>query len=285
MTRDSERSHVHLAAPRSILFFEEWMKLSLDFDDIYVPPELQPPSLDDDQDFTANQLPFGIPKSLQQREKIMAWKELAIAELITNGPDSILNYEEPVDFPPLIKLTKTLAIDPPKNTHLFPQNRTLPLPSEEKRDDTRFRGRESRDSGPNSQKSEQSFRGHITGGGGSNRPPSASGSNQTSVHTSNIPSIPTSATSTPYTSRTTTAPGIGAPSSTTVPTAAATIIRRSRQTPNRPLTFRTPSVESPSSPGDTFTPTNTAATRHRNERRESRLGSSLAGRRQRGAPR
>lgn len=111
MTRDSERSHVHLAVPRSILFFEEWMKLPLEYDTIYIPPELEPPHLDDSAGLLSigpggargtDQLPFGIPKSMAHREKTMAWKELALAELLTNGPHNLVNREEMVDFAPFV---------------------------------------------------------------------------------------------------------------------------------------------------------------------------------------
>lgn len=110
MTKDSERSHVHLAFPRSILFFEEWMKLPLEYDSIYVPSELEPFNPDDDAGGLAlgvgggppEQLPFGVPKSVVLREKQMVWKELALAELLTNGPHNLLNREETVDFVPSI---------------------------------------------------------------------------------------------------------------------------------------------------------------------------------------
>lgn len=110
MTKDSERSHVHLALPRSILFFEEWMKLPLEFDNIYVPPELEPPNPDNDSGLLllgpgrpAEQAPFGIHKSLALREKSMKWRELALAELLTNGPHNLLNREEMIDFAPSIE--------------------------------------------------------------------------------------------------------------------------------------------------------------------------------------
>lgn len=131
MAKDSERSHVHLALPRSVLFFEEWMKLPLEYDDIFVPQELQPPNPDDDQDFNADaggsdqqaslSSSFGILKFFQKKEKSMAWKELAIRELITNGPESLLNKEDKIEYPDFIQddfKNMTLSEDAKQSSHL-----------------------------------------------------------------------------------------------------------------------------------------------------------------------
>ncbi|VVT55272.1 uncharacterized protein SAPINGB_P004513 [Magnusiomyces paraingens] len=117
MTKDSERSHVHLALPRSILFFEEWMKLPLEYDDIFVPPELQPPNPDDDHELNADYplLSFGIPKpsAASARDKLMAWKELALGELLTNGPSHMLNAEDAVEFPDFTESLRQALDDMP----------------------------------------------------------------------------------------------------------------------------------------------------------------------------
>lgn len=87
--RDSVRSHVHLTAPRTAVFFEEWMKLKLEYDDIIVPPENQPINPDDDDDLIPDQqASFGVLKSQQQRAAAQAtWKDLRLKELLHRGPE------------------------------------------------------------------------------------------------------------------------------------------------------------------------------------------------------
>jgi hypothetical protein len=85
--RDSERSHVHLRVPRAAVFYEDWMKLKLEHDDILVPPEHQPLNPDDDDDFVPDQqAAFGIVRS-QQKSVQPSWKDLGLKELLERGPD------------------------------------------------------------------------------------------------------------------------------------------------------------------------------------------------------
>lgn len=268
MTKDSERSHVHLALPRSILFFEEWMKLPLEYDDVFVPPELQPPHPDDDDDGghatgagagvgatgggaggrdllrpahpllslgaarrSSPAAGAGAGVGLHGRaENVMAWKELALGELLTNGPGGLLNGEDAVEFagfaadmrhalPPTGPVPRDSSLASP-----FQQQPTLTAPS-------------------------------------SVSPPQT---NRDALFAT---------------------PSAHAPPGRRHPGPAGSALR-----PTSRRHGSDASGASPSSPGDELTPTNatsasSSTSRLLNDRRESRLGSSLSGRRHRAAPR
>lgn len=85
--------------PRAILFFEDWNKHKLEFDDIAVLPEHEPANPEEDEDVVPDQhAAFGITKSQQNKRRQAAWKDLAIKELLYNGPDAH-SKREVLDFP------------------------------------------------------------------------------------------------------------------------------------------------------------------------------------------
>lgn len=85
--KDSDRSHIHLTVPRSAIFFEEWMRSKLEFDDILVLPEHEPVNPDDSDNAVADQqAAFGISK-VQQKDKPPAWRDLGLEELLNRGPE------------------------------------------------------------------------------------------------------------------------------------------------------------------------------------------------------
>lgn len=99
MSKDSDRSQVHLAMPRSVLFFEDWNKHKLEFDDILVLPEHEPVNPEEEEDIVPDQqAAFGITKSQQNRRRQAAWKDLSIKELLYNGPDA-QGSQEVLEFP------------------------------------------------------------------------------------------------------------------------------------------------------------------------------------------
>ncbi|ODQ65751.1 hypothetical protein NADFUDRAFT_46387 [Nadsonia fulvescens var. elongata DSM 6958] len=84
--KDSERSHVHLTTLRSVLYFEQWMEDSLAFDDIHIKPEHMPVNIDEDDDAIPDpHAPFGIMR-VKQMSKQSQWKDLALKDLLDNGP-------------------------------------------------------------------------------------------------------------------------------------------------------------------------------------------------------
>lgn len=78
--KDSERSHIHID-PSTTLYFEEWMKSKLEFDDIMVAPEHQPLNLDEDDSVTPDQ---GSSLSLRRSVKktgLSGWEHLGLNDL------------------------------------------------------------------------------------------------------------------------------------------------------------------------------------------------------------
>lgn len=99
MSKDSERSHVHLAMPRTALLFEDWNKHKLEFDDILVLPEHEPVNPEEEEDIVPDQhAAFGIAKSQQIRQRQAAWKDLSVKDLLFDGPNAV-STEEVLDFP------------------------------------------------------------------------------------------------------------------------------------------------------------------------------------------
>ncbi|CAN6624280.1 hypothetical protein TRVA0_009S03092 [Trichomonascus vanleenenianus] len=86
--RDSERSHIHMTLPRTAVYFEEWMKSKLEFDDIIVPPEHQPVNPEEEDDMiTEQQGMMGIARSHQKAAE-PAWRDLALNDLLNNAPST-----------------------------------------------------------------------------------------------------------------------------------------------------------------------------------------------------
>lgn len=99
MSKDSERSHVHLAMPRTALLFEDWNKHKLEFDDILVLPEHEPVNPEEEEDIVPDQhAAFGIAKSQQIRRRQAAWKDLSVKGLLFNGPNAV-STKEVLEFP------------------------------------------------------------------------------------------------------------------------------------------------------------------------------------------
>jgi hypothetical protein len=114
---DFERSHIHLSQSRISLFFDEWNKCKLEFDDILVAPEHEPINPEDDDDIIPDQqhASFGLAKSHQNNSR-SHWKDLKTKELLFQGPNSGVSMNEVLDFPnfnprPALSLPLTSSSD------------------------------------------------------------------------------------------------------------------------------------------------------------------------------
>ncbi|MCJ1375727.1 hypothetical protein MMC20_006964 [Loxospora ochrophaea] len=87
MSKDSSHTYVHLRQPRLADLFEEFNRPPhLPNEEIYVPPQHQPPNPEDEDDVVPDQhAAFGIQRATQSEREI-AWKDLGLEELMRKGP-------------------------------------------------------------------------------------------------------------------------------------------------------------------------------------------------------
>ncbi|KAF2762638.1 Apc13p-domain-containing protein [Pseudovirgaria hyperparasitica] len=89
-SRDSSRTQLHLRSPHHADLFEAFTRAPLTPDDITIPPHLQPPNPEDEDDVVPDQhAAFGIQRAtMKQREP--TWRDLGLEELVKKGPEDIL---------------------------------------------------------------------------------------------------------------------------------------------------------------------------------------------------
>ncbi|KAL7271643.1 hypothetical protein RUND412_005586 [Rhizina undulata] len=86
MSKDSNRTYVHLPSDRFADLFEDFCRDKLPNDDVYVPSHHQPINPEDEDDVIPDQhAAFGIAQA-QQKKHEPAWKDLGITELYNSGP-------------------------------------------------------------------------------------------------------------------------------------------------------------------------------------------------------
>ncbi|KAI9760884.1 MAG: DNA helicase rad5 [Chaenotheca gracillima] len=86
MSRDSNRTYVHLNQPRVADVFEDFCRDKLPKEDIYVPPQHQPINPEDEDDVVPDQhAAFGITRATQTKKE-PAWKDLGLDDLMKKGP-------------------------------------------------------------------------------------------------------------------------------------------------------------------------------------------------------
>ncbi|KAI9847001.1 MAG: hypothetical protein M1837_003357 [Sclerophora amabilis] len=95
MSKDSNRTYVHLNQPRVADIFEtptdrsysqEFCRDKLPNEEIYVAPHHQPINPEDEDDVVPDQhAAFGITRATQ-KTKERAWKDLGLEELMKRGP-------------------------------------------------------------------------------------------------------------------------------------------------------------------------------------------------------
>lgn len=87
MSKDSSYTYVHMNQPRTADLFEEFNRPpQLPHEEIYVPPHLQPPNPEDEDDVVPDQhAAFGITRATQARKESV-WKDLGLDELVKKGP-------------------------------------------------------------------------------------------------------------------------------------------------------------------------------------------------------
>lgn len=115
---DSERSHIHLLQSRIALFFDEWNKHKLEFDDILVAPEHEPINPEEDDDVIPDQqhASFGLAKSQQNKLNRSNWKDLRTKELLFQGPDSGVSIDEVLEFPNFNPRPETMSLTSSSNS-------------------------------------------------------------------------------------------------------------------------------------------------------------------------
>ncbi|MCJ1309725.1 hypothetical protein MMC25_003385 [Agyrium rufum] len=87
MSKDSSYTYINFAQSRHADLFEEFNRAPhLPKEDIYVPPQHQPPNPEDEDDVVPDQhAAFGIQRATQAKRET-AWKDLGLEELIRTGP-------------------------------------------------------------------------------------------------------------------------------------------------------------------------------------------------------
>ncbi|KAL9117395.1 MAG: hypothetical protein Q9187_006070 [Circinaria calcarea] len=87
MSKDSSFTYLHFNEPRFADIFEEFNRAPhLPKEDIYVPPQHQPPNPEDEDDVVPDQhAAFGIQRATQPKREA-AWKDLGLDELMRRGP-------------------------------------------------------------------------------------------------------------------------------------------------------------------------------------------------------
>ncbi|KAI4125744.1 MAG: hypothetical protein LQ338_004108 [Usnochroma carphineum] len=87
MSKDSSHTYIHFIAPRHADLFEEFTRPPhLPNEAIYVPPHLQPPNPEDEDDVVPDQhAAFGIQRATQAKREV-AWRDLGLEELMRRGP-------------------------------------------------------------------------------------------------------------------------------------------------------------------------------------------------------
>ncbi|MCJ1224304.1 hypothetical protein MMC12_000949 [Toensbergia leucococca] len=88
MSKDSSHTYVHFSQPRIADLFEEFNRPpQLPHEEIYVPPQHQPPNPEDEDDVVPDQhAAFGIQRATQAKRE-SAWKDLGLEELVRKGPE------------------------------------------------------------------------------------------------------------------------------------------------------------------------------------------------------
>lgn len=87
MAKDSAHTYIHFSQPRHADLFEEFTRAPhLPHEPIYVPPHLQPPNPEDEDDVVPDQhAAFGIQRATQAKREA-AWRDLGLEELMRRGP-------------------------------------------------------------------------------------------------------------------------------------------------------------------------------------------------------
>ena len=88
MSADSSHTYVHLLSPHHADLFEAFTQKSTlpQPDEIFVPPQYQPPNPEDEDDVVPDQhAAFGIQRATMQKRE-PAWRDLGLRELMEKGP-------------------------------------------------------------------------------------------------------------------------------------------------------------------------------------------------------
>ncbi|KAF1982420.1 Apc13 domain protein [Aulographum hederae CBS 113979] len=87
MSRDSSRTYIHFLKPGHAHIFEEFCRIKLSPDEIYVPPQHQPINPEDEDDVVPDQhAAFGIQRATQTKRE-PAWRDLGLEYLFKSAPE------------------------------------------------------------------------------------------------------------------------------------------------------------------------------------------------------
>lgn len=85
-SRDSSFTAIHLHASHHADLLEDFTRIKLPAEEIFVPPQHQPINPDDEDDVIPDQhAAFGIQRATQ-RSREPAWRDLGLERLMTEGP-------------------------------------------------------------------------------------------------------------------------------------------------------------------------------------------------------
>lgn len=88
-SKDSTYTYIHFTRGRDADLFEDFCKEKLPNDEIYVPPQHQPPNPEDEDNIVpAQHAAFGIQRATQ-KVKEPAWKDLGLGDLMRKGPEGL----------------------------------------------------------------------------------------------------------------------------------------------------------------------------------------------------
>ncbi|KAF2719785.1 Apc13p-domain-containing protein [Polychaeton citri CBS 116435] len=86
MSRDSNFTYIHLHASHHADMLEDFTRIKLPAEEIYVPQKHQPVNPEDEDDVVPDQhAAFGISRATQKARE-PAWRDHGLEGLMTNGP-------------------------------------------------------------------------------------------------------------------------------------------------------------------------------------------------------
>lgn len=85
-SRDSSHTYIHLHKAHHADMLEDFTRIKLPQEEIYVPPQYQPPNPEDEDDIVPEQhAAFGIQRATQ-RQREPAWRDLGLERILNEGP-------------------------------------------------------------------------------------------------------------------------------------------------------------------------------------------------------
>ena len=85
-SRDSSHTYIHMHKAHHADLLEDFTRTHLPHEEIYVPPQHQPPNPEDEDDVVPNEhAAFGIQRATQRQQE-PAWRDLGLERILNQGP-------------------------------------------------------------------------------------------------------------------------------------------------------------------------------------------------------